>query len=141
MNYLLDTCVISEMVKPEPNKNVIDWVSSQDENYLFLSVISLGEIQKGILKLSESKKKKTLRIWLQSDLLERFSGRTIPIDDQIAMNWGVIQASAEREGFIIPSIDGLISATAITRNMTVVTRNVPDMEPSGVLLLNPWFGA
>ena len=80
-------------------------------------------------------------MWLQSDLLERFSGRIIPIDDQIAMNWGVVQASAEREGFIIPSIDGLIAATAITRNMTVVTRNVPDMEPSGVLLLNPWFGA
>lgn len=141
MNYLLDTCVISEMVKSEPNKNVIDWVSSQDENHLFLSVITLGEIQKGISKLNESKKKKTLRIWLQSDLLERFSGRIIPIDDQIAMNWGVVQASAEREGFIIPSIDGLIAATAITRNMTVVTRNVPDMEPSGVLLLNPWFGA
>ena len=139
MNYLLDTCVISEMVKANPNKKIIDWILSQNENYLFLSVLTLGEIQKGISKLSDSKKKKTLTIWLQTDLLERFGGRIVSIDDQIALNWGSIQASAERDGIIIPSIDGLIAATAITRNMTVVTHNVPDMELSGALLFNPWF--
>ena len=140
MNYLLDTCVISEMVKPRPNKKVVDWVSSQNEDQLYLSVITLGEIQKGISKLSESKKKQTLKVWLQTDLLKRFSGRIVPINDQVALTWGVIQASAEQEGIIIPSIDGLIAATGITGNMTVVTRNVPDMKPSGVMLFNPWVG-
>ena len=138
MKYLLDTCVISEVVVPKPKQNVIDWVSAQDEEHLFLSVLTLGEIHKGISKLSASKKKKALGVWLQSDLLERFSGRIIPIDDQVAMNWGAIQASAEKNGTPIPSIDGLIAATGITHKMTVVTRNVADMEHSGALLFNPW---
>ena len=138
MNYLLDTCVISEMVKPKPNKKVVDWVSSQEEDHLFLSVLTLGEIQKGISKLSESTKKKTLKMWLQTDLMERFSGRIVPVDDQVALNWGLMQAAAEQVGIAIPSIDGLIAATGITCNMTVVTRNVPDMEPSGAVLYNPW---
>jgi toxin FitB len=139
LKYLLDTCVISEMLVPKPNQNVVDWVSAQDEECLFLSVLTLGEIQKGISKLSESKKKKTLGMWLQTDLLERFSGRIVPIDDRVALNWGAIQASAEQIGSIIPSIDGLIAVTGVTHNMTVVTRNVSDMEPSGALLFNPWL--
>jgi predicted nucleic acid-binding protein len=127
------------MVKPKPNKKVIEWVCAQNEDNLFLSVLTLGEIQKGISKLSESKKKKTLKLWLHTDLLERFSGRIVAIDDQVALNWGAIQALAEQDGKIIPSIDGLIAATGITGNMTVVTRNVADMKPSGALLFNPWL--
>jgi predicted nucleic acid-binding protein len=137
LNYLLDTCVISELVKPNPNRKVVGWVSSQKEDYLFLSVLTLGEIQKGISKLSESNKK--LRIWLRTDLLERFKGRIVPVDEEIALTWGAIQAAAEQNGTIIPSIDGLIAATGITHNMTVVTRNVVGMEPSGALLFNPWL--
>lgn len=140
MNYLLDTCVISEMVKPKPNKKVISWVSTQNENNLFLSVITLGEVQRGIAKLTDSKKKKALKIWLQTDLRERFSGRIVPIDDQVALSWGVLQASAEQHGVTIPSIDGLIAATGITHNMTVVTRNTQDMGASGAVLFDPWTG-
>lgn len=140
MNYLLDTCVISEMVKTKPNRKVISWVSTQNENNLFLSVITLGEVQKGIAKLIDSKKKKALKIWLQTDLRERFSGRIVPIDDTVALSWGVLQASAEQHGVTIPSIDGLIAATGITHNMTVVTRNTQDMEASGAVLFNPWMG-
>ncbi|GAB6907127.1 Nucleic acid-binding protein [Desulfosarcina cetonica] len=138
MNYLLDTCVISELVKPKPNRKVVGWISSQEEDHLFLSVLTLGEIQKGISKLSESNKKKTLRIWLQTDLLERFKGRILSVDEQVALDWGAIQATAEQNGILIPSIDGLIAATGIANNMTVVTRNVADMKPSGALLFNPW---
>jgi predicted nucleic acid-binding protein len=130
--------VISELVKLKPNQSVTNWVSSQSENHLYLSVITIGEIQKGISKLSESRKKKKLTIWLQNDLRERFSGRIVPIDEQIALNWGFIHASSEQNGTIIPTIDGLIAATGITQNMTVVTRNVKDMEASGAVLFNPW---
>ena len=138
MNYLLDTCVISEIIKPEPNQKVIGWIAEQSEQHLFLSVIVLGEIQKGISKLSSSKKKAALQLWLQNDLQERFNGRIVPINEDVALNWGIIQASAEQQGKIIPSIDGLIAATAVAYKMTVVTRNVQDMAASGVQLLNPW---
>ena len=138
MNYLLDTCVISEMIKPDPNGMVIKWVLSQNEDKLYLSVLTLGEIQKGISKLCKSRKRQALEMWLKTDLLERFSGRILPIDDQTALNWGLVQGSAEKNGSSIPSIDGLIAATGITFSLTVVTRNVADMKPSGVRLFNPW---
>lgn len=138
MNYLLDTCVILELVKPEPEKRVIEWISGQDESDLFLSVITIGEIQKGISKLTESKKKKRLQVWLQVDLQERFSGRIIPIDYKTAINWGMMQATAEKTGNTIPAIDGIIAAQGTTHNMTVVTRNSDDMRASKVLLFNPW---
>lgn len=139
MKYILDTCVISEMIKPVPNQRIIDWVSGQNENDLFLSVITLGEIQKGISKLTESKKQRTLELWLKNDLVERFNGRIVPIDGQVALTWGIIQALAEKNGHPIPSIDGLIAATGITLNMTIVTRKEKDMEPSGALIFNPWL--
>jgi predicted nucleic acid-binding protein len=138
LKYLLDTCVISEMVKPNPETKVIRWILAQDESYLFLSVITLGEIQKGISKLPESKRKKALQAWLQADLQERFNGRIIPVDHRAALNWGIIQAAAEKNGNTIPAIDGIIAAQAITHSMTVVTRNINDMQASGALLFNPW---
>ena len=138
MNYLLDTCAISEMVKPKPEKRVIEWISAQEETHLFLSVITIGEVQKGISKLPESNKKKRLQAWLQTDLPERFGGRILPIDYQTALNWGRMQASAEKTGNTIPAIDGIIAAQAITHSMTVVTRNIDDMRASKALLFNPW---
>ncbi len=138
MNYLLDTCVISELVKPRPEKRVIKWISTQEESQLFLSVITIGEIQKGISKLAESRKKAALHTWLQTDLAERFSGRILPIDYQTALNWGAMQAAAEKTGIILPAIDSLIAAQGITHRMTVATRNIDDMRASGALLYNPW---
>lgn len=138
MNYILDTCVLSEMVKPDPAKLVIEWICEQDENNLYLSVITIGEIQKGISKLPQSHKKKELQNWLQVDLRDRFNGRILAIDDQVAIAWGTIQATAECNGSPIPSIDGLIAATGISHNMTIVTRNIHDMAPSGATLFNPW---
>lgn len=138
MNYLLDTCVISELIKARPTNNVVKWVESIDESSLFISVLTLGEILKGISKLPASKKKTTLQKWVYEDLYRRFDKRIIPISIKIAGIWGEIQGKAEQEGETMPAIDSLIAATAIAHDLTVVTRNAADMEKSGVSIHNPW---
>ena len=138
MNYLLDTCVISELVKKSPNQKVVKWVSETDENNLFISVLTIGEIHKGIEKLPKSKKKENLYNWVSYDLKERFKNRIIEFDLHGATIWGRTQARSELSGKAMPAIDGLIAATGIAYDLTVVTRNTKDMEVSGVSLLDPW---
>jgi len=124
MNYLLDTCVISELIKKETN--------------LYISVLTIGEIHKGVERLPESKKKENLHKWVNNDLKERFKNRIIDFDLKTATVWGKIQAHSELLGKALPAIDGLIAATGISFDFTVVTKNTTDMEISGVDLLNPW---
>lgn len=138
MNYLLDTCLISELAKSEPNKKVVDWVLSENETNFFVSVLTFGELHKDIEKLPKSKKKEALRIWIEEDLKKRFQNRIIGIDMGVSLLWGRIQCLAEKKGKPMPAIDALIAATGIAHDLTVVTRNVIDMEQSGVKLLNPW---
>ncbi len=95
MKYLLDTCVISELIKTEPEISVINWLNSINEEDVYLSVLTIGEIQKGIEKLPASKRKEKLQIWLDSDLQQRFNGRIIDINNEIALCWGKIQGAAE----------------------------------------------
>jgi predicted nucleic acid-binding protein len=137
--YLLDTCVISELIKPEPEAKVASWLLMQREESLFLSVITIGEIQKGISKLSkESRRKNELLSWLDSELLPRFHNRILGIDVHVARKWGEIQATAEKSGIKMPLIDSLIAAIGLVYGMTVVTRNTDDMIASKVGLYNPW---
>jgi len=138
LNYLLDTCVISELIKPRPIKRVVEWVGSVNENLFFLSVLTLGEIHKGINKLPASKRRSALQEWVSNDLCQRFEERIIPISMKVAGIWGEIQGKAEKNGNKIPIIDSLIAATAIANELTVVTRNVGDMEKTGVPIYNPW---
>jgi predicted nucleic acid-binding protein len=138
MNYLLDTCIISELIKPMPNPKVVNWVRDCSEETLFLSVLTIGEIQKGIAKLPESEKREILQFWFEHDLPRRFEGRIIDITPQVARKWGEIQGKAEQEGKKMPAIDGLIAATGLVYNLTVVTRNTSDVEVSGVQTFNPW---
>jgi predicted nucleic acid-binding protein len=138
MNYLLDTCLISELAKPEPHKKVVDWVLSENETGFYLSVITFGELHKGVEKLPASKKKDELRIWIEHELKNRFQNRIIGIDMYVSVIWGKILCVAEKKGKPMPAIDSLIAATGIAHGLTVVTRNVMDMEQSGVRLLNPW---
>jgi predicted nucleic acid-binding protein len=138
MKYLLDTCVISEMIKIKPNQNVMSWIKEKDETHLYISVICLGEIKKGIAKLSDKKKKNALIDWF-SDLEDRFEGRIIPIDKNVAEKWGTIQGELEKKGMAMPAIDSLIACSALAYNMIVVTRNGNDMERSGVEIINPWL--
>ena len=138
MKYLLDTCLISELVKKEPNPGVVNWLDEQDEQTLFLSVLNLGELQKGISKLPEGTKKDELQAWIGLDLVERFTGRILDIDLDTALCWGRIQGEAEQEGLKLPVMDSLIAATATAHGLIVVTRNVRDMERCGVRVCNPW---
>jgi predicted nucleic acid-binding protein len=138
LSYLLDTCLVSELLKSEPNTGVTDWVQAHDELQMYLSVLTLGEIQKGISKLTESPRKTSLQDWIDTDLRTRFEGRILAIDLEVALRWGAIQGEAEAIGRRIPAVDGLIGATAIVNKCAVVTRNVADIERTGVSIVNPW---
>ena len=138
MSYLIDTCCISELVKKKPNPNVLKWFADQDELSMFLSVITFGELRKGIEKLSDSKKKQELNQWVKEDLNHRFKNRVLNINMEEVNRWGKILATAEKNGKPLPAIDSLIAATAQVHDLTVVTRNTQDMEGSGVEVINPW---
>jgi len=138
VKYLLDTCLISELVKKEPNPAVVSWLDEQDEQKLFLSVLNLGELQKGISKLPDGTKKSELQAWVALDLVERFTGRILEIDLDTALTWGRLQGEAEQAGDKLPVMDSLIAATAVAHGLIVVTRNVKDIERCGVRVCNPW---
>jgi predicted nucleic acid-binding protein len=131
--------VISELVKTKPNLRVAEWIRSQDEESLFLSVITIGEIQKGISKLPDGRKKKQqLQTWLNNELQERFKDRIFEITIGTARVWGQVLGACEKKGVTLPAIDSLIASQGIFHKMTIVTRNISDMKPSGVPLFNPW---
>lgn len=138
MNYLLDTCVISELVAKQPNPKVIAWIDSIEETRLYLSVITIGEIRKGIEKLSSTPRKATLREWLDDQLLVRFGDRIVPLDTQALLHWGQLVAILETKGKPMAAMDSLIAASALSRDLTLVTRNTDDFKYSGVSIANPW---
>jgi toxin FitB len=140
MNYLLDTCLISELAKSNPDEKVVNWVLSENETNFYVSVLTFGELHKGVEKIPESKKKEELRSWIADALKNRFQNRVIGIDMRVSILWGKIQCFAEKNGRPMPAIDSLIAATGIAYDLTVVTRNLSDMEQSGARLLNPWSG-
>lgn len=136
--FLLDTNIISELVKARPEPAVVHWVDESDENLLYLSVLTLGEIRKGIAALPQSVRRVALEAWLESDLRLRFSKRILSIDEAVADRWGVLAGQAQKDGRGLPVIDGLLAATAIHYNLTLVTRNTSDLGSTGALLFNPW---
>lgn len=138
MNYLLDTCIISELIKPTPNPQVVNWIRTCPEETVFLSVATIGEIQKGIMKLPESEKREMLQYWFEHDLPQRFGERILEVTTQVAKKWGELQGNVEQEGEKISAIDSLIAATGLVYNLTVVTRNTSDIEISGAQTFNPW---
>jgi len=138
MSYLIDTCCISELVKKKPNPNVVKWFSDHDELSMFLSVITFGELRKGIEKLPDSSKKKELNRWVKEDLKHRFKNRILSINLEEVNKWGEILAIAEKSGNPLPAIDSLIAATAQVHDLSVVTRNTQYMEGSEVEVINPW---
>ena len=136
--FLLDTCVVSELLKPEPNDQVVRWVQSQDEKRLYLSVITPGEIAKGVAMHPDPSRREKLDAWLQNELLPRFSGRILGVTLPISLRWGHLQGKAAAGGRPIPVVDALIGATALEARARVATRNVGDFEPMGVAVVNPW---
>ncbi|MCY3766316.1 MAG: type II toxin-antitoxin system VapC family toxin [Gemmatimonadetes bacterium] len=138
MRYLLDTCVISEVVKKAPSSKVTQWLERQDELSLFLSVITFGELHKGIGQLQAGRKQRELYEWVEGQLNRRFTGRILGIDKDVAVRWGEISAVAGRVGRTVPVLDGLLAATALTFGLTFVTRNTDHVLETGVRLLDPW---
>jgi predicted nucleic acid-binding protein len=137
--FLLDTNCISELVRPKPEPRVSDWMNAADESLLYLSVLTLGEIRKGVAGLAQGKRRTHLETWLEVDLQARFSGRILPIDSAIADRWGLLVSDAKRKGKILSVIDGLQAATALHYNLTVVSRNAGDFTATPVQVLNPWI--
>lgn len=140
MNYLLDTCVLSEARKRNADPGVVDWLSQVSESRLYLSVIVLGEIQKGIAALNDKKRQQQLQAWLEDGLQARFAGRILGVDIEVALEWGILQGEAQKRGAPVPVVDSLIAATAVHHNLTLVTRNVRDFERFPIRVLNPWNG-
>jgi len=138
MRYLLDTCVVSELVARDPNQQVIDWIDGVDPEAIYLSVITIGEIRKGIEKLADSKRKSMLQPWLEDELLVRFSGRILPIDSGVMLTWGQMIGRLELSGKKMAAMDSLIAAIVSHGNLILVTRNEVDFQHSGVQIVNPW---
>lgn len=136
--FLLDTNVISELLKPEPEAKVVRWIEETDESILFLSVITIGEIRKGIERLAPGSRRGRLESWLKIDLRARFRNRILPVDESVAERWGALSAAAAAKGKPLPVIDGLLAATAVHHDLMFVTRNVRDVAGTSVSTLNPW---
>jgi len=138
VNFLLDTCVISELVARRPNASVIEWVDGIEEEHLYLSVVTIGEIGKGIAKLKDAARAQDFRSWLHDQLLPRFGERILPISTSVMLEWGQLAGTLEQEGKPMPAFDSLIAATERHGELTLVTRNVDDFRNAGIRLLNPW---
>jgi predicted nucleic acid-binding protein len=136
--FLLDTNCISELVRPKPERRVVEWMEAADEAMLYLSVLTVGEIRKGLAGLAQGKRRTHLETWLEVELQARFAGRIVPIDAAIADRWGLIAAEAKRKGKALSIIDGLLAATALHHNLTVISRDTTDFTNAQVQVLNPW---
>ena len=136
--FLLDTNVLSELLRPRSDAGVVRWIEDAEESLLFLSVLTLGEIRKGIMALAAGARRTRLESWLHLDLRSRFENRILAIDVAIADRWGTIAGLAAASGKPVPVVDGLLAATALHHNLTLVTRNASDMAVTGVRVLNPW---
>ena len=136
--FLLDTNVISELIKSKPDGNVLRWIDETEETILFLSVLTLGEIRNGIERLNPGKRRGRLESWLTVDLRLRFQDRILTVNEAIAERWGALSARAAKKGRPVPVIDGLLAATALHHDLMLVTRNDTDVTGTGVPTLNPW---
>jgi predicted nucleic acid-binding protein len=135
VSYLIDTNVLSELRRKTPDPKVVHWFSQRPAGTLYLSVLTLGEIRKGIEALPDPARRLTLLDWLQTELPAFFSGRILPIDAAVADRWGRMVAQAGRP---VPAIDSLLAATAMQHGLILVTRNLRDVQDLGVQVLSPW---
>ena len=141
MRFLLDTDVVSEIRKPRASRQVSEWFSRTPSDTVHLSVITIGEIRKGIDLLDEDEPRRgALQSWLDHDLRVRFAGRLLPFDEWVGERWGQIEALAKRQRVTLPTIDAQLAATALHHGLTFVTRNTADVRLTGVPLFNPWSG-
>lgn len=138
MSFLLDTNVVSEWTRPRPDEGVVRWLAEVDEDLLFLSVITLAELRRGVERMTPGSRRTRLEDWLTTDMRLRFEHRVLAVDEDIADQWGRVVAQSEAIGRPIRSMDAFLAATAIQRDLTMVTRNVSDFARLGLSITNPW---
>ena len=138
MNLLLDTNVLSEVQRPAPDLKVLGWLDAVDEDRVFISVASIAELRCGIALMADGRRRPSLTAWLANELPERFAARILPIDREVAEHWGDLMAQSRRSGVALSVMDGFFAATALAKDLTLVTRNVKDFTSFGVPMFNPW---
>jgi len=136
--FLLDTNIPSELIRERPEPRVGSWVYRQNEQSLYLSVVSIGELRRGFVILPVSKRRAGLELWFENDLVPRFRNRILPVTHSIADRWGILDGECQLRGAPLNIADGMIAATALEHDLTVVTRNVKDFAGLGVAVFNPW---
>ena len=135
MSFLIDTCALSELTRKDPAPLVTGWFDGTPAESLHVSVLSFGEIRRGVERLPDSRRRSRISAWLENELPAWFENRVLPIDGRVADEWGRLTARLKNP---LPAIDGLIAATALYHRLTVITRNESDFAPAGVAILNPW---
>ncbi|MGW0249387.1 PIN domain-containing protein [Nocardia goodfellowii] len=136
--FLLDTNAISEWIKPLPDPGLMEWSHATDEDRMYLSALTIGEVRRGVDRLRDGSRKARLTAWLAEDVVDRFGDRLLCVDTAVAQAWGRIRARAESDGQSVDPVDGLIAATAESYGLVVVTRNRKDFLATGVPVLCPW---
>jgi predicted nucleic acid-binding protein len=138
MNYLLDTNVVSEIPKPRPNAGVLRWLDQTDEDKIFLSVVTIAELRRGIERLPPGRRRRALDDWFRNELRPRFEGRLLPVDAEVAETCGKLMATCEASGRTMELADALIAATTEVHNLALVTRNVSHFQASVKHFVTPW---
>lgn len=140
MSFLLDTCVIAEWVKPEPHEGVARWLAGADEDHVFVSVISMAEVRRGLERMPKGQRRDRIAAWLGEDLAARFEGRILPVDVAVAQEWGAVVEKARSYGLTLGVMDAFLAATARVRGLTLVTRNTREFRGLGLGVVDPWAG-
>lgn len=140
MTFLLDTNVLSEVTKPEPDRAVLQFLHEADEDRLFVSAVTVAELHRGIAPLPDGRRRRALEAWVAGDFSARFGDRILPVEVRVAETWGAIMGDTRRRGIAIHVMDGFIAATAKVHRLTIVTRNSADFAALGLPLFNPWSG-
>ena len=139
MSYLLDTCVVSELVKPAPEATVVAWMARLPDEACHLSVVSVGELANGAARLPPGARRERFERWI-GELISQYGARVIPVDAVIARRWGQLSGELSRKGIATSMADGLIAVTSLLQGLKLATRNVEDFKPFGVEIVDPWKG-
>jgi len=138
VSWLLDTNVISEPTRRAPSAHVMEWLRSVPASACHASIITLGEIRRGILRLPAAARRRKLEKWMREEFQPAFAGRILPLGEEEITAWAQMLAGMEKRGRSMPAIDSLIAATALARDLTIATRNTEDFAQSGARVFNPW---